>query len=121
MLSRRENQVMKRVYTLCQERGICLVTAAELLSGIKHGERWTESDLEKTLLDLKADKYFDLLYSERKGEKTYVITLHEEGFAYPRMELQLRRDFALKMAWAAMSAGVAFLVGVLLKFVFSSP
>ena len=118
MLSRRESQVMKRVYALCQEKGICLVTAAELLAGIKHAERWTEQDLERTLLDLKADKYFDLLYSERKGEKTYVITLHDEGFAYPRAELQLRRDFALKMIWAATSAGVAFLVGWLLRHIF---
>ena len=118
MLNRRESEVMKRVYSLCQDKGICLVTAAELLSGIKRGERWSESDLEKTLLDLKADHYFDLLYSERKGERTYVITLNAEGYAYPRTELQLRRNFTLKMLWAATSATVAFLVGWVLKHLF---
>ena len=118
MLSHREGEVMKRVYALCKERGICLVTAAELLAGMKRGKRWSEGDLEKTLLDLKADHYFDLLYSERKGEKTYVITLHAEGYAYPRTELQMRRNFILKMLWAATSAAVAFAVGWLLRHIF---
>ena len=118
MLSRRESEVMKRIYALCKEQGICLVTAAELCSGLKRGERWTEDELERTLLDLKADHYFDLLYSERKGEKTYVITLQPEGYAFPRAELQMRRNFTLRMLWAVTSAIVAFGVGWVLRHLF---
>ena len=118
MLNRRENEVMKRVYELAGEGGICLVTPSEILSALPPREKWTEEDLEKTLHDLKMDDYFDLLYTDRKGEKTYVITLHAAGQAYPRAALQLRRSLTLKLVWAVASAVIAFLVGWILKFIF---
>ena len=118
MLNRRENEVMKRIYALCKDDGVCLITPDELLSGLPKHSKWTEEQLEKTLYALKIDDYFDLLHSERKGEKTYVITLRDGGFAYPRAALQMRRDFTVKMLWAVTSAVVAFAVGWVLRHLF---
>ena len=73
---------MKRVRALSDDRGVCLATPKELLDGLPPRERWTEEGLRKTLTDLKMDAYFDLLYTERKGECTYVITLREAGQAF---------------------------------------
>ena len=118
MLNRRENEVMKRVYELSKGGGVCLVTPSEILSSLSKKGRWTEETLEKTLHDLKMDDYFDLLYTDRKGEKTYVITLHAAGQAYPRAALQERRTLTLKLVWAVTSAVIAFLVGWILKLIF---
>ena len=118
MLNRREHVVMKRVYELAGSGGVCLVTPSEILSALPKRGKWTEEGLEKTLHDLKMDDYFDLLYTDRKGEKTYVITLHAAGHAFPRAALQIRRNLTLKLVWAVTSAVIAFLVGWILKFIF---
>ena len=68
--------------------------------------------------ELALDNYFELLSSERKGEKMYVISLRANGYAYKRYYVQMRRDFAVKLLWAVASAVVAFLVGLLLKRIF---
>ncbi|MBQ8374194.1 MAG: hypothetical protein IJX98_01300 [Clostridia bacterium] len=118
MLNRKEGEVMKRVYALCKDGGVCLITPAELLASLPRREKWTEEALEKILQDLKTDDYLELLFSERKGEKTYVLSLRAEGYAYPRHALQMRRDFAVKVIWAITSAVIAFAVGWILKFLF---
>lgn len=118
MLNKRESEVMCAVYSLCENKGICLISPSELLSLLPPRKKYTEAQLEKILNALALDDYFELLSSERKGEKMYVISLHSSGYAYKRCELQRRRDFALKILWAATSAVIAFIVGWILKRIF---
>lgn len=118
MLNKREYGVMKRVYELSGSGGVCLATPKELLDGLPSREKWTEEGLEKTLTDLKMDNYFDLLYTDRKGERTYVITLRAAGLAFERSALQMKRSVTVKLIWAVASAVIAFLVGWILKFIF---
>ena len=118
MLNRRENEVMRAVYTLCREKGICLISPNELLSLLPAKHKYDEMQLENILSALALDNYFELLSSERKGEKMYVISLRADGFAFERCSLQQRRNMALKFSWAVASAIIAVLVGVLLKRIF---
>ena len=118
MLNRRENEVMNMIYSLCCDKGICLISPSELLSLLPSRKAYTEENLEKILNELALDNYFELLSSERKGEKMYVISLRANGYAFKRCYVQMRRDIALKMFWAVASAVVAFLVGLLLRRIF---
>ncbi len=118
MLSRREAEVMNAVYTLCRDKSVCLIAPSELLSLLPHGKKYSEEGLEAILKALAMDEYFELLSSERKGEKMYVISMRANGFAFKRSFAQMRRDAALKIFWAAASAVVAFLVGLVLKRIF---
>ncbi len=118
MLSRVETEVMNRVYALCHEKGVCLVSPTELMAMLPERKSYTEEGVEHILNELALDGYFELLSSERKGEKMYVISLRANGYAYKRGFQQMRRDAAVKIAWAITSAIVAFLVGVLLKRIF---
>ena len=118
MLSKRESEVMNAVYALCHEKGIGLICPAELLAQLPPRRNYTEEELEKILSALTLDDYFELLSSERKGEKMYVISLRANGYAYKRCSTQQRRDVALKLGWAITSAVIAFLVGVILKWLF---
>ena len=117
MLTKRESEVMKAVYSLCKE-GVCLVSPNELLALLPARENWTQENLEKVLTALSLDNYFHLLSSERQGEKMYVITLCADGLAYPRNAQQMRRSLCLKIGWAIASAVIAFLVGVVMKWIF---
>ena len=118
MLNKREVEVMNRVYELCHERGVCLISPAELLSLLPLRRKYTEEQVEGILQELALDDYFELLSSERKGEKMYVISLRANGYAFKRCFAQRRRDAAAKMLWAVTSAIVAFFVGFVLKRIF---
>ena len=118
MLSKRESEVMNAVYTLCHEKGVCLISPAELLAVLPMRKHYTEETLEEVLSQLALDDYFELLFSERKGEKMYVISLRANGFAFKRYFAQMRRDVAVKIFWSVTSAVVAFLVGLVLKRIF---
>ncbi len=118
MLNRRESEVMNAVYALCKERGNCLVSPTEILALLPRKQRCTEEKLEKILYELEMDDYFEMLSSDCRGEKMYVITLHADGRAFKRCAVQKRRDFAARVAWAVTSAVIAFLVGLLMKWIF---
>ncbi len=118
MLNRRETEVMNRVYGLCHEKGVCLISPSEFLSLLPTRKRYTEEGVENILQELALDGYFELLSSERKGEKMYVISLRENGYAFKRTFAQMRRDGVVKIFWAVASAVVAFLVGLILKRIF---
>ena len=118
MLNRREMEIMNTVYTLCHEKGVCLISPSELLSLLPPRKKYTEEQLESILNELALDDYFELLASERKGEKMYVISLRTNGYAFKRGYVQMRRDAAVKIFWAVASAVVAFLVGLILKRIF---
>lgn len=118
MLNKRETEVMNAVYALCHEKGVCLIAPSELLSLLPKRRKYTEEGLESILQALSMDDYFELLSSERKGEKMYVISLRASGVAFKRSFAQMRRDAAMKIFWAVASAVVAFLVGLVLKRIF---
>jgi len=118
MLSRRENEVMAAIYSLCDGTEGCLVSPLEILSLLPSKHRCTPENLEDILCALKCDGYFDLIFSERKGEKMYVINLRESGFAYKRTERQKQRDIAFKIFLAFIGALATFLFCIILKAFF---
>ena len=118
MLNRRETEIMRTVYDLCHEKGVCLVSPSEILALLPPRKRYTEEQVEGILQELALDDYFELLSSERKGEKMYVISLRTNGYAFKRGYVQMRRDAVVKILWAVASAVVAFLVGLILKRIF---
>ncbi len=118
MLNKKETEVMNAVYTLCSGKGVCLVSPGELIAQLPQRGKYTEEQLEKILSALSLDNYFELLSSERKGEKMYVISLRANGFAFKRSYTQMKRNVALKLTWAVASAVIAFLVGLILKWIF---
>ncbi len=118
MLNRQEGEVMNAVYSLCHDKGLCLVSPSELLQMLPQKKKIGEERLEKILSALALDDYFELASSERKGEKTYVISLHANGYAYKRCNQQRKRELSLRFIWAITSAVIAFLVGWLLKLIF---
>ena len=118
MLNKRETEVMNVVFSLCHEKGVGLVSPTEFLDMLPQKRRYTEEKVEEILNELALDNYFEILSSERKGEKMYVISLHANGYAFKRGYVQRRRNALLKIFWAVVSAVVAFTVGLLLKRIF---
>ncbi len=109
---------MDAVYNLCHDKGVCLISPTEIIDNLSPRRKYTEEQIESVLHELALDDYFELLSSERKGEKMYVISLKTNGYAFKRAFAQMRRDAVVKIFWAVASAVVAFIVGLILKRIF---
>lgn len=118
MLSKYENDVMSAVYSLCDGTEGCLVSPLEILSVLPAKRKYSAERVEKILHDLSCDGYFDLITSERKGEKMYVISLKESGLAYKRNAKQKQRDVAFRILLACVGAVTTFVFGLILKGLF---
>lgn len=119
MLNKEENEVMRAVYDMCDGKDNCLVSPMEIMSILPVKRKYTPERVEKILRSLELDDYFDLIESDRKGEKMYVITLHPNGMAYKRTALQVRRSVAFKIGLSVAGAVITFVVGLLLKIIFT--
>lgn len=115
MLSKNENEVMAAVYSLCDGTDGCMVSPVDILALLPSKRKYSADRLDEILFSLHYDGYFDLISSERKGEKTYVITLKESGFAYKRNAKQRQRDIAFKIFLAFIGACATFIFGLILK------
>lgn len=118
MLSRNENEVMSAVFSLCDGTDGCLISPLDILSVLPSKRKYNAEKLEDILYDLMRDGYFDLIASERKGEKMYVINLKENGFTFKRNASQRRRDVAFRIALAFIGAAATFIFGLILKSLF---
>ena len=63
-------------------------------------------------------KYFDLVYSDRRGEKVFCITLLEKGKSYFRKEKIERQNLVKRFFLTIGFAVLSFLVGVILRKIF---
>lgn len=118
MLTKHENDVMSAVYSLCDGTESCLVSPLEILSLLPAKRKYNPEKVDGILHDLMRDGYFDLITSERKGEKMYVINLRDIGFAFKRSAKQRQRDVAFRIMLAFIGAATTFIFGLILKGIF---
>ncbi len=118
-LNRRENEVMNAVYELSGGKERFLLLPSELAAVLPAKEKFDEAALERLLRSLSLDGYFDVIESERKGERVFVIQMREAGLSYRRQDYQRKRSILFRFTIAALGAVVTFLVGLVLRAIFS--
>lgn len=118
-LNRRENEVMNAVFELSGGKERFLVASYELGAVLPPKGKYDEAALGRILRSLALDGYFELVESERKGEPVYVIHMREAGLSYKRQDYQRKRSVCFRFTLAAAGAVVTFLVGLLLRLIFS--
>lgn len=109
---------MSAVFSLCDGTEGCLVSPADILSVMPSKRQVDADELDAILNTLHCNGFFDLIYSERKGEKMYVISLKESGFAWKRTAKQKQRDITYKIFLAFLGALATFIFGLILKGLF---
>ena len=116
MLTKNEDKIMFAVYSACKEKTSALLSPDDILSMANVRGEVSYDALEKILEALEYDDYFDLIRSDRKGEKVYCITLHEKGQGYKRQKTIVKRNVGFKVTLAVIG-GLA--IGLLLKAIFT--
>ncbi|MBQ3493498.1 MAG: hypothetical protein IJA88_05255 [Clostridia bacterium] len=117
MLNRLENKVMLSLSEQCKEKSSALICPLDLIK-IVGEEKLNKTLLEKIMDDLYSDGYFDLIYSERHGEKVYCVTLTEKGKGYARNLKVMKRNLIFRLSTTVVFAIVSFIIGLILKAIF---
>ncbi len=114
-LNQREDAVMNAVFTLSAGRERLIAAPYDILALLPPKMKFDEEKLEKVLRDLGLDGYFELILSDRKGERVYVLHLTSRGMNYRRRDDQLRRSVWFRWGVAAIGAVITALIGFVLK------
>ena len=114
-LSKRENAVMGAVFRLSEGKERFLVAPYELLAVLSPRLKIDEEKLYRALRSLELDGYFELIESERRGERVFVIIMHDAGRSYQRSDKQRRRRMYYKIAVTLLCGALSALVGILVK------
>lgn len=117
-LSKREDAVMNAVFTLSAGRERFLAAPYDLLALLPPRMRFDEQKLERVLGDLGLDGYFEMVLSDRKGERMYVLHLTARGMGYRRQDSQRRRSVWFRWGVAAVGAVITALIGILIRTIF---
>ena len=117
-LNKREDAVMNAVFTLSAGRERLIAAPYDILALLPPKLKFDEEKLDRILKDLGMDGYFEVIESDRKGEKVYVLHLTTRGMNYRRRDSQLRRGIWFRWAVAAIGAVITALVGMVLKLIF---
>ncbi len=117
MLSNKERKVLNCILNQLQDKNSLLISPSDLIK-IVDVENLSISQLDKIMEALKMDGYFDLVYSDRHGERIYCIVLAEKGKGYNRSVKVLKRTLIFKVGVTVCLAVLSFLIGLILKKIF---
>lgn len=119
MLTKNEDKIMGAIYAACAGKTSCLLSPDDILSmaGVRGAVSY--GALDKILEALEYDDYFELILSDRRGEKVYCISLKEKGLSYRRQKVQQKRNLGYRLAVTVALALVSFLVGLILRAIFT--
>lgn len=116
-LNKKEDEVMNAVFTLSGGKDRVLVSPAELIAMLPPKSDYDEVKLERVLRALELDGYFQMIASDRKGERMYVFHLQAAGLAYKRSDYQRKRAVCFRWGVAAVGAVITALIGLLFKII----
>ena len=117
MLENGKKKILSFLTGLCREREAVLISPTDLIKNLS-AEELSENDLEKKVIELSNDGYFDLVYSDRRGETVYCISLTEKGKGYLRDVRLLRRTVVFRLCLTVSLAILSFIIGLVLKAIF---
>ena len=117
MLSKKERKVMTFIFEEIKGKSSLLVSPHDTLN-VLDLNGVTLSEFDKIVNALKMDGYLDLVYSDRRGEKIYCVSLTEKGKGYKRSVKVLKRTVLFRVGLSAALAVFSFLIGLVLKAIF---
>ena len=118
-LNKKEREVLQAVLTLANGKERLLVAPEEILALLPPKREYDLEKLEAVLKDLEMDGYFELVFSDRKGEKMYVFHIQAAGLNYKRADKQLKRSVYFRWGVVAIGAVISAVIGIIIKAILS--
>lgn len=119
MLNKKTKALMRSVYNHAVEKdGVCLVSQIDLLEDMPSKLRFYRDDLEPSLRSLMLEGYFEIVESEKKGERYYCITLMQAGYDFSRIIAQEKRAIKFKIALTIGGVILSFILSRIISSIF---
>lgn len=118
-LNAREDEVLRVMLALAAGKTRFLAAPCEVLAALSPKRGYDEEKLERVLRSLETDGYFELIATDRKGEKTYVVEMREKGTSYLRAARAGRRRLLYRLAVTALCGLASALAGLLIRLLLS--
>ncbi|MCQ2399165.1 MAG: hypothetical protein MJ072_01510, partial [Clostridia bacterium] len=101
----------------CKGKNACLMTANDI-AGSTDGVKLSEEEISKIVDDLGYDGYLGVIYSDRKGEKVFCLSLTAKGLRYERERKNAKKSLLIKLMTTVCFALLSFIIGIILRSVF---
>ena len=118
-LNKRETAGMGAVFRLSGGKERFLVSLYEIIAILPPRASYGEEQVERTLRALELDGYFELIESDRKGERVFVVHMKEAGLSYRRNDSLMRRRLVFKLLVTLACGVLSALVGIVVKSLLS--
>lgn len=120
MLNKKTKALMKAVYNRAIKKdGTCLVSHIDLLQDIPYKMEFQFDDLVPSLKALANEGYFEMVETEKKGDKYYCITLLQAGYDFSRQIAAEKRAIRLKIILTVGGVIAAFILRQILQAIFN--
>lgn len=106
---------MSAVFQLSEGKERFLVSPYEIIAVLPPRMNFDEEKLSRTLRSLELDGYFELIESDRKGERVFVVHMREAGLSFRRSDAVRKRRIYYKIAVTLLCGVLSALVGILVK------
>ncbi len=111
---------MQYLFDTCGANGgKCLVSAKDISTSIYSKIDLNEHEIDEVIKNLTLDNYIDVIYSDKKGQTIYCVTLKELGQAFAREKRNSKINTSVLIIRTVLLAVLSFVVGIILKAIFS--
>lgn len=117
MLNKSEREVLTAIIDKCRGSESCIVSVDEICSVLN--KKLTKGKVQTIISSLEYDDYLDYVNTLKGEKKLLSVRLHKKAKTVNRELKNFRRTLWLKLALAAASALVTFLLSRLLFYIFS--
>lgn len=98
MLNRKTKALMLAVYNRAVVKdGVCIVRPIDLLQDIPYAKEFERDELEPAMRALESEGYFEMVETEKKGERYYCITLQQASVDFARQIASEKRAIKFKI------------------------
>jgi hypothetical protein len=119
MLNKKEKKVMDFLFLKCKNKDSCLISPEEIDNYLMTNYEVTTQGVDQIINGLVLDNYIDVVHSDNKGKLIYCISLKTKGQAYERDKISSKKRLFLVIFRTVILACVSFIVGLILKALFS--
>lgn len=119
MLSKKEKKVMSYLYQKCKDKESSLIAPQEITNYLMPKYEINNIEVDQIINALVLDNYIDVVHSDSKGKLIYCISLKQKGSSFERERKHNRKTTYLIVMRTVVLAILSFIVGLILKALFT--
>ena len=119
MLSKQEKLVMQYIFDKCKNKSSVLISPDELCNMLAPKYEVGKIEIDEIINNLVLENYITMVLSDKKGKPIYCMSLDKKGESFER-DIENSKKTTIKLVVRTVALAVlSFVVGLILKAIFS--